>query len=78
MFVHLHVHSPYSFIDRASKVDELVARAAGLGMPAMAITDHNNVSAVVRFVKAARRCGIKPIIGAEVTLRGGHHPDSPV
>lgn len=73
MFVHLHVHSPYSFIDGASKVDELVARAADLGMPAMAITDHNNVSAVVRFVKAARRCGIKPIIGAEVTLRGGHH-----
>ncbi|HHY75525.1 MAG TPA: DNA polymerase III subunit alpha [Firmicutes bacterium] len=73
MFVHLHVHSPYSFIDGASTVDELVARVADLGMPALAITDHNNVTAVVRLLKAAKRAGIKPIIGAEVTVEGGYH-----
>lgn len=73
MFVHLHVHSPYSFTDGASTVDELVARAADLGMPALAVTDHNNVSAVVRLTKAAKRTGIKPIMGAEVTMEGGHH-----
>jgi error-prone DNA polymerase len=73
VFVHVHVHSPHSFTDGASPVDELVARAADLGMPAMAVTDHNNVSAVVRLVKAAKRNGIKPIIGAEVTMEGGHH-----
>lgn len=73
MFVHLHVHSPYSFTDGASTVDELVARAADFGMPAMAITDHNNVSAVVRLVKAAEKNGIKPIMGAELTMEGGYH-----
>lgn len=73
MFVHLHVHSPYSFTDGASTVDELAARAADLGMPALAVTDHNNVSAVVRLVKAAKRNGIKPIMGAEVTMEGGYH-----
>lgn len=73
MFVHLHVHSPYSFTDGASTIDELVATAADLGMPAIAVTDHNNLSATVRFVKAAKRCGLKPIVGAELTLEGGHH-----
>ena len=73
MFVHLHVHSPYSFTDGASTIDELVARAATLGMPAIAVTDHNNLSATVRFVKAAKRCGVKPIVGAELTLEGGRH-----
>lgn len=73
MFVHLHVHSPYSFADGASTIDELAAKAADLGMPALAVTDHNNLSATVRFVKAAKRCGIKPIVGAELTLEGGHH-----
>jgi error-prone DNA polymerase len=42
-------------------------------MPALAVTDHNNVSAVVRLTKAAKRTGIKPIMGAEVTMEGGHH-----
>jgi len=72
-FVHLHVHSPYSFMDGASTVDELTARAAGLDMPAIAVTDHNNLSAAVRFVKAARRCGVKPVVGCELTGKGGHH-----
>ena len=50
-FVHLHVHSPYSFQDGASAIEDLVAEAALKGMHAMAITDHNNASAAVRFAK---------------------------
>ncbi|QUL98777.1 MAG: DNA polymerase III subunit alpha [Candidatus Fermentithermobacillus carboniphilus] len=73
MFVHLHVHSPYSFLDGASPIDEIVARASELGMSSMAITDHDNLSAAVRFVKAAKKAGIKPIIGAELTMEGGFH-----
>ncbi|MEW6574218.1 MAG: DNA polymerase III subunit alpha [Bacillota bacterium] len=72
-FVHLHVHSPFSFLDGASAVTDLVAAAAAMDMPALALTDHNNVSAAVRFARAARDAGIKPIQGAEVTVAGGYH-----
>jgi DNA polymerase III alpha subunit len=48
-FVHLHTHSPFSFLDGASSIEALVERAAQLDMPALAITDHNNVSAAVKF-----------------------------
>jgi len=70
-FVHLHVHSQYSFLDGADTCTTLVARAASLGMPAIAITDHNNVSAVVELTKAAAVHGIKPICGAELTVKHG-------
>lgn len=73
MFTHLHVHTPYSFLDGASKIDRIVARAKELGMSSMAITDHNNLSAAVRFVKTAGAFGIKPIIGCELTLENDHH-----
>ncbi len=73
MFVHLHLHSPFSFLDGASRIQDLVQAAAGFEMPALAVTDHNNVSAAVRFHQAAMAAGIKPILGAEVTLEGGHH-----
>ncbi|MEW6447407.1 MAG: DNA polymerase III subunit alpha [Bacillota bacterium] len=72
-FVHLHVHSPFSFLDGASAVTDLVAATAAMEMPALALTDHNNVSAAVRFARAARDAGIKPIQGAEITLAGGYH-----
>ncbi|KKM08957.1 DNA polymerase [Clostridiales bacterium PH28_bin88] len=72
-FVHLHVHSPFSFLDGASRIEDLVQAAAELGMPAMAVTDHSNASAAVQFHQAALAVGIKPIQGAEVTLEGGHH-----
>ena len=70
-FVHLHVHSQYSFLDGADTCTTLVARAASLGMPAIAITDHNNVSAMVELTKAAAEHGIKPICGTELTVRHG-------
>ncbi|MEW6182099.1 MAG: DNA polymerase III subunit alpha [Bacillota bacterium] len=72
-FVHLHVHSPFSFLDGACAIEEMTARAADLSMPALALTDHNNVSAAVRFARAAKKAGIKPIQGAEVTAAGGFH-----
>jgi len=72
-FVHLHVHSPFSFLDGASELRDLLTRAAELGMPAMALTDHHNVSAAVEFHQVATELGVKPIQGAEVTLKGGGH-----
>ncbi len=72
-FVHLHTHSPFSFLDGASSIEALVERAAQLDMPALAITDHNNVSAAVKFHQAASRAGIKPIQGTEAELPGGYH-----
>lgn len=72
-FVHLHVHSQYSFLDGASRCAELVARCAELGMGAIAITDHDNVSCAVEFSRAAAEHGIKPIHGVELTMEGGFH-----
>jgi len=65
-FVHLHVHSEYSLLDGSSRIGDLAARAAHLGMPALAITDHGAMYGVVDFYKACRREGVKPILGCEV------------
>jgi error-prone DNA polymerase len=72
-FVHLHVHSYYSFLDGASSPSDLVERAKHFGMPALALTDHNRLTGAIRFYDAAKKAGIKPIIGAEVDLEGGFH-----
>ncbi|MCX5779781.1 MAG: DNA polymerase III subunit alpha, partial [Firmicutes bacterium] len=72
-FVHLHCHSPFSFLDGASQVDDLVQRAAALNMPALALTDHNNLSAAVQFAQAASQAGLKAIQGVEVSLEDGSH-----
>ncbi|MDW7649870.1 MAG: DNA polymerase III subunit alpha [Bacillota bacterium] len=65
-FVHLHVHTEYSLLDGASRVKDTIERAAGLGMPALAITDHGVMYGVIDFYKKAKAAGIKPIIGCEV------------
>ncbi len=72
-FCHLHVHSPYSFCDGAAHETELVRAAAAYDIPALAVTDHASLSGVVRWQKACRAAGIKPIIGAEVILDGAGH-----
>lgn len=69
-FVHLHVHSPFSFLDGADAIETIVKRAAELDMPALALTDHDNVSGAVRFTRACQAAGIQPIIGAELTIAG--------
>jgi DNA-directed DNA polymerase III PolC len=72
-FVHLHVHSQYSFLDGASSIDRLLEKAKGLKMPAMAVTDHNRLTGAIRFYQKAKALGIKPVIGSEVDLQGGYH-----
>ncbi|HHX73332.1 MAG TPA: DNA polymerase III subunit alpha [Firmicutes bacterium] len=65
-FVHLHTHTEYSLLDGAGRVKDTVTRAAELGMPAIAITDHGTMYGVIDFYKAAKIAGIKAIIGCEV------------
>ena len=70
-YVELHCHSAYSFLDGASLPEELAARAAELGYPALALTDHDGVYGSLEFAHAAKDLGVRPITGAEVTLGGG-------
>ncbi|MFZ5915477.1 MAG: PHP domain-containing protein [Chloroflexota bacterium] len=72
-YVELHCHSYYSFLDGASPPETLVARAAALGYPALALTDHDGLYGAVEFWRAARERGVRPVIGAGVTLTGGEH-----
>ncbi len=65
-FVHLHVHTEYSLLDGACRLDRLCGAAAERGQTALAITDHGNLFGAVDFYKAAKKHGIKPIIGCEV------------
>ena len=64
-FVHLHVHTEYSILDGAAKIADLMDATLELGMPAIAVTDHGNVHAAYEFLNAAKKSGIKPIIGME-------------
>lgn len=65
-FTHLHVHTEYSLLDGAARINDLVERAAKLGMTSLAITDHGAMFGVIDFYKACKKAGIKPIIGCEV------------
>mgnify|MGYP000158357790 FL=1 len=68
-FIHLRVHSEYSLIDGLVRVKPLVARCEALAMPAVGLTDHNNLFALLKFYGAARSAGIKPIVGCDLSLR---------
>ncbi len=65
-FIHLHTHSEYSLLDGAARIKDLVNRAKELGMPALALTDHGVMYGIIDFYEAAKKAGIKPIIGCEV------------
>ena len=65
-FVHLHVHSEYSLLDGACRIDGLMDRVKELGQTAVALTDHGVMYGCIDFYKAAKAAGIKPIIGCEV------------
>ena len=65
-FVHLHVHTEYSLLDGACRIGQLMDRVKALGQEAVAITDHGCMYGVIEFYKAAKKAGIKPIIGCEV------------
>ncbi|TCS83588.1 DNA polymerase III subunit alpha [Tepidibacillus fermentans] len=74
-FVHLHVHTEYSLLDGASRIDHLVKKAKSLGMSALAITDHGSMYGVIPFYQACMKEGIKPIIGVEAYITAGHRTD---
>jgi DNA polymerase-3 subunit alpha len=64
-FVHLHVHTEFSLLDGAARIDALMERASSFGMPALALTDHGAMFGALRFYEAALAAGVKPIIGVE-------------
>ncbi|HEU0101273.1 MAG TPA: DNA polymerase III subunit alpha, partial [Mycobacteriales bacterium] len=74
-FVHLHVHTEYSMLDGAARLDDLFGKAAELGQPALAMTDHGNVFGAYDFWKKAKAHNIKPIIGTEAYLAPGSRFD---
>src|SRR6266853_1288586 len=76
-FVHLRLHSEFSITDGIVRIDEAVARAAADGMPALAITDLANVFGMVKFYKAARAAGVKPVIGCDVWITNESERDKP-
>ena len=67
-FTHLHVHTEYSMLDGAARVDEVVAAAAADGQPAIGITDHGNMYGILPFYKSCKAHGIKPILGSELYM----------
>ena len=73
MFTHLHVHTEYSLLDGMCSIPKLIARAKGLGMKSLAITDHGAMYGVIDFYLAAREAGIKPILGCEIYVAPGSH-----
>ncbi len=70
-FVHLHLHSEYSLADSTIRIPELVGRCVAQGQPSVAMTDRNNLFALVKFYKAAEGAGIKPIAGADISVAEG-------
>jgi error-prone DNA polymerase len=73
MYIELHAHSAFSFLDGASSPDALVHRAVQLEYPALALTDHHGLYGSMIFAQAAKHLGLQPITGAEITLLDGTH-----
>ena len=67
-FVHVHVHTEYSLLDGAIRIDQMLKKSRSLGMDAVAITDHGNLFGAIEFYDLAYRHGIKPIIGCELAV----------
>jgi DNA polymerase-3 subunit alpha len=70
-FVHLHVHTQFSFLASTVKLDELVAKTSALGMRAVAVTDHANMFGAIRHYKKCKAAGLCPILGAELNIARG-------
>jgi DNA polymerase-3 subunit alpha len=70
-FAHLHLHSQYSLLDGANRLEDALAAAAAAGQPAMALTDHGNMHGAVEFYKKAKKAGVKPILGIEAYVASG-------
>jgi DNA polymerase-3 subunit alpha len=74
-FAHLHLHSQYSLLDGANRLDDVIAAAKSAGMPALALTDHGNLFGAIEFHDRARKAGIRPILGIEAYVAQGSHTD---
>jgi DNA polymerase-3 subunit alpha len=74
-FVHLHVHSEYSLLDGLARLEGLAQRAAELGMPSLALTDHGTMFGAIKFYRAAHAMGVKPIMGIETYVAPRHMAD---
>jgi len=74
-FAHLHVHTEYSLLDGSNKIKECVTQVKELGMNSVAITDHGVMFGVIDFYRAAKKAGIKPILGCEVYVAPGSRFD---
>jgi DNA polymerase-3 subunit alpha len=74
-FVHLHLHSQFSLLDGANRLDDVIKAAVEAGMPAMALTDHGNMFGAIEFYNKARAAGIKPIVGMEAYVAQGSRLD---
>ncbi|MEA2039812.1 MAG: DNA polymerase III subunit alpha [Thermodesulfobacteriota bacterium] len=74
-FVHLHVHTEYSLLDGAIRIDRMMERCHALKMDTVAITDHGNMFGAVQFYDEAAKAGIKPIIGSELYIAPGDRKD---
>ncbi|MGI9232715.1 MAG: DNA polymerase III subunit alpha [Woeseiaceae bacterium] len=76
-FVHLHLHTEYSLVDSTVRIPALMERCVATGMPAVALTDQNNLFGLVKFYRKAIAAGIKPIIGLDLRLFNDDEPERP-
>jgi DNA polymerase-3 subunit alpha len=76
-FVHLHVHTEYSLVDSTVRIPGLMNACVAAGMPAVALTDQNNLFGLVKFYRKAMGAGVKPIIGADLRILNPDEPDRP-
>ena len=76
-FTHLHVHTEFSMLDGAARLDEMVAKAVADGQPAIGMTDHGNMYGTLEFYKECNQRGIKPIIGTEAYMAHDHRSERP-
>ena len=76
-FVHLHVHTEYSMVDSTVRIPKLMQACAEQGMPAVALTDQNNLFGLVKFYRKAIAAGVKPVIGLDLRILNEDEPDRP-
>jgi DNA polymerase-3 subunit alpha len=76
-FTHLHVHTEYSMLDGAARLEQLVAKAVSDGQPAIGITDHGNMYGVIEFFKECKKQGIKAVLGTEAYMAHEHRSERP-
>jgi DNA polymerase-3 subunit alpha len=76
-FVHLHLHTEYSLVDGIVRIKALVDAVAAAGMPAVAVTEQGNLFSAIKFYRAAVAAGVKPLVGADMTLYNAVDPNQP-